>query len=263
MTSSGGLGGHPERHLGRVSSPARPPARVSRTPGGRGPFMLLTAAWPPGAEGSALPAPAPRPAPRARPRSEGPTATTVGGAPGWAAGSAVGSCVSDFALAPLRGLDVQTSPERAEREGPARGRRRREAPPLKGAGRVPPLGRTRGRKGPGRGCERPQGGQPRAGLRFGPPRRGRRWRAGGRRPPGRGRRQRQAGDPAPRSVAAGGSSPPPRAAGGESESEPAARTLRPGRGVARGEAGWAARAAVRRPTRPAGRARRRNSPAPP
>ncbi|CAO2637741.1 Atxn7, partial [Lemmus lemmus] len=50
------------------------------------------------------------------------------------------------ALAPLRGLDVQTSPERAEREGPARGRRRQEAPPLKGAGRAPPLGRTRGRK---------------------------------------------------------------------------------------------------------------------
>lgn len=90
-------------------------------------------------------------------------------APGRPAGSSIGGCVSDFALAPLRGLDVQTSPERAEREGPARGRRRQEAPPLKGAGRAPPLGRTRGRKEgeglpAGPGCERPQGGQPRAGA---------------------------------------------------------------------------------------------------
>ncbi|XP_050995874.1 ataxin-7 isoform X1 [Acomys russatus] len=83
---------------------------------------------------------------------------------GQPAGSSIGGCVSDFALAPLRGLDVQTSPERAEREGPARGRRRQEAPPLKGAGRAPPLGRTRGRKEgaglpAGPGCERPQGAE--------------------------------------------------------------------------------------------------------
>lgn len=118
---------------------------------------------------------------------------------------------------------MQTSPERAEREGPARGRRRREAPLLKGAGWVPPLGRTRGRKGPGRGCERPQGEQPRAGLRCGPPQR---------RAPasGPGWRQRQAGDLAPGSLSAGGLSPPPRAAGVESESELEARTSRPGGG---------------------------------
>lgn len=98
------------------------------------------------------------------------------------AGSSIGGCVSDFALAPLRGLDVQTSAEQAEREGPARGRRRREAPLLKGAGRAPPLGRTRGRKegagppGPARGCERPQGGQPEGrGCVFGPLRRGQPW----------------------------------------------------------------------------------------
>lgn len=112
-----------------------------------------------------LPAPAPAPLVQT-PGQEGQPATTLGSAPGSAARLSIGGCVSDFALAPLRGLDVQTSPERAEREGPARGRRRREAPLLKGASRVPPLGRTRGRKGPGRGCERPQGGQPRAGAAF-------------------------------------------------------------------------------------------------
>ncbi|XP_012590617.1 PREDICTED: ataxin-7 [Condylura cristata] len=46
---------------------------------------------------------------------------TVDGVSGRSVGrpaSSIGGCVSDFALAPLRGLDVQTSPERAEREGP-------------------------------------------------------------------------------------------------------------------------------------------------
>lgn len=149
--------------------PARPAAARRRRP-----IHAFDSCAAAGSGGFRLPAPAPAPRSplsglgrraRRRPQSAAPR----GGPPG----SSIGGSVSDFALAPLRGLDVQTSPERAEREGPARGRRRREAPLLKGAGRVPPLGRTRGRKGPSRGCERPQGEQPRAGLRFGPPRRGR------------------------------------------------------------------------------------------
>lgn len=195
---------------------------------------------------------------------------------GGPAGFSIGGCVSDFALAPLRGLDVQTSPERAEREGPARGRRRREAPRLKGASRTPPLGRTRGRKegagppGPARGCERPQGGQPEgrgcvSGLPAAGRRGGARGRGGGSAGP-RLPRRRQAGDLAPRWRAAGARPLPRGAAGVESESEPAPRTLRPGRGLAQEEAGGGAGrpgALSARPTRPAGRARRRNSPAPP
>lgn len=152
------------------------------------------------------------------------------------AGSSIGGCVSDFALAPLRGLDVQTSPERAEREGPARGRRRQEAPPLKGAGRAPPLGRTRGRKEGARlpagpGCERPQGGQPRAGARA-----GLRLRQGGsgRWPPEAGR-----AGPGSQRRSGGRSRRPTRAAAGESESQQAAsRTLRPGGGGGRAREGW-------------------------
>jgi hypothetical protein len=143
------------------------------------------------------------------------------------AGSSIGGCVSDFALAPLRGLDVQTSPERAEREGPARGRRRQEAPPLKGAGRAPPLGRTRGRKEgaglpAGPGCERPQGGQPRAGAQAGL--RSRQF-GSGRWPPEPG----PAGRPAPQWQP----QPAPYEGRGRRKRKPVApRTLRPG-----GEAG--------------------------
>lgn len=170
-----------------------------------------------------LPALAPEP-PTARvwtPEMEGATATTLVLVPwGRQSCSSIGGCVSDFALAPLRGLDVQTSPERAKREGPARGRRQREAPQLKGAGRAPPLGRARGRKegagppGLARGCERPQGGQPKGwGCVSALPAMGSRSRAGA--APGAGLRagsprQRQADDPELRWRAASASSPPPR-----------------------------------------------------
>lgn len=146
------------------------------------------------------------------------------------AGSSIGGCVSDFALAPLRGLDVQTSPERAEREGPARGRRRQEAPPLKGAGRAPPLGRTRGPKEgaglpAGPGCERPQGGQPRAGARAGL----RSQQVGSRRWPAQAGR---AGRPAPQWRP----QPAPYKGRGRRKRKPAApRTLRPSGG---GGGGW-------------------------
>lgn len=67
---------------------ARPPARpgfphARRPLGGGGPFMLLTAAWPPGAEGSVLPAPAPRPAlgPDRRARRRPQSAAPRGGPP--------------------------------------------------------------------------------------------------------------------------------------------------------------------------------------
>lgn len=88
------------------------------------------------------------------PGREDPTVTTLSSAPGSTSQLLHRWLPFDFALAPLRGLDVQTSPERAEREGPTRGRRR-EAPPLKGAGWVLLLlGRTRRRKeGAGRGAE--------------------------------------------------------------------------------------------------------------
>lgn len=161
--------------------PARGFLHQRRALGGGFPFTLLTAARPPAsAEHTATCASACAPGPD--PRAGGPD----GDSTRWCPGSSIGGCLSDFVLAPLRGLDVQTSPVRAEREGPARGRRRREAPPLKGAGRAPPLGRTRGRKeragppGPARGCERPQGGQPEGrGCVFGPPRQGQpRWGAG-------------------------------------------------------------------------------------
>ncbi|KAK2509125.1 hypothetical protein MC885_006443, partial [Smutsia gigantea] len=132
-----------------------------RALGGGFPFTLMTAARPPAsAEQTATCASAC--APGLDIRAGGPDGDNIRWCPG---SSSIGGCLSDFALAPLRGLDVQTSAERAEREGPGRGRRRREAPPLKGAGRAPPLGRTRGRKegagppGPARGCERPQGAE--------------------------------------------------------------------------------------------------------
>lgn len=141
--------------------------------------MLLTAAWPPASGELSAPCTGPwseTPGGRARRRRHSMVPR------GRAACSSIGGFVSDFALAPLRGLDVQTSPERAKREGPAWGRRRREAPLLKGAGRAPWLGRTRGRKegagppGPARGCERPQGGQLEGrGCVFRPPRRGQPW----------------------------------------------------------------------------------------
>lgn len=196
------------------------------------------------------------------------------------AGSSIGGCISDFSLAPVRGLDVQTSPERAEREGPASGRRRREAPPLKGAGRAPPLGRTHGRKegagqpGRARGCERPKGGQLEVlGCGSGFPARAavvgrgagagplRRW------PPRQVPGQRQAGDPAPRWRAACCPSPP--SGGRESRKRKLARAVdfapRAGGGLQEaGLGGWAARGALSAcPTRSTGRARRRNSPAPP
>lgn len=169
------------------------------------------------------------------------------------AGSSIGGCVSDFALAPLRGLDVQTSPERAEREGPARGRRRQEAPPLKGAGRAPPLGRTRGRKEgaglpAGPGCERPQGGQRRAGARAGGPEAAAGWL---RAPTSRGGPGRAASAAV---AAAAGARRGPRE-GGESESQ-LRRGLCARTGAAAGPGGCQRH-------RPAGRARRRNSAAPP
>lgn len=215
------------------------------------------------------------------PEMEGPTATTLVVVPwGRQSGSSIGGCVSDFALAPLRGLDVQTSPVRAKREGPARGRRQREALQLKGAGRAPPLGRARGRKeeagppGLARGCERPQGGQPKgwgcvsalpamgslsragaapaAGLRAGSP------------------RLRQAGRQATLNCGGGPLAPHPLPrATRRSRKRKRARAADfapragggPGGGGLRELSGRGALSA--RPTRPAGRARCRNSPAPP
>lgn len=202
VTSGGGLGTPGPSPGPRF--PARPlrfPARPVAARRRRRPIHAFDSCVAAGSQGCRAPCTSPR-APRSAAPRDGPP------------GSSVGNCVSDFALAPLRGLDVQTSPERAEREGPARGRRRREAPLLKGAGRVPPRGRTRGRKGPDRGCERPQGGQPRAGLRFGPRRRGQRWRGAGRRAPASGSRLAAAAGRGPRAAEPGGRwlVPPPRAA---------------------------------------------------
>lgn len=196
------------------------------------------------------------------------------------AGSSIGDCVSDFALAPLRGLDVQTSPERAEREGPARGRRRREAPQLKGAGPAPPLGRTRGRKegagppGPARGCERPQGGQPeKQGCGLGLPAAGCR---GGARGWGEGCSRSR---PLRRVLPAEASKRPSAAVAGpllRGARETKAKASRR-RGLCARSWGWLGRrragvgvgglgglrALSARPTRPAARACRRNYPAPP
>ncbi|XP_060246603.1 POLG alternative reading frame-like [Meriones unguiculatus] len=170
------------------------------------------------------------------------------------AGASIGGCVSDFALAPLRGLDVQTSPERAEREGPARGRRRQEAPPLKGAGRAPPLGRTRGRK---EGAGLPAG---RAGMRAAAGWAAAGGGADGLRPRRGGLRAglpRRAG-PGSQRRSGGRSRRPARAAGGESESQ-RRRGLCARAGAAAGPGG----AGDCQHHRPAGRARRRNSAAPP
>lgn len=237
--------------------------------------MLLTAARPPasGELSASCTSPcAPWPGP-----PEGPTAATLCGARGRTPGFSVGGCVSDFALAPLRGLDVQTSPERAKREGPARGRRQREAPQLKGAGRAPLLGRTRGRKegagaaGPGLGMRAASGWAARElGVRFGPPRHGQ---------PGRGRGQ--LGAPASVLVLRGirrqgtlrrGGGPLAAVPSPEGPRESKAKAS-PCRGLRARGGGWPGRrqagglggrgALSARPTRPAGRARRRNSPAPP
>lgn len=221
------------------------------------------------------PAPAPLGRDPARSRRQRQALVPRGRPPGFS----LGGCVSDFALAPLRGLDVQTSPERAKREGPARGRRQREAPPLKGAGRAPPLGRTRGRKegagaaGPGPGMRAASGWAARElGVRFGPPRHGQPRRGAGGGSPGR-------RPPCWFSAASAGREPCAAVAGrwwlvpspeGPRESKAKAS---PCGGLCAGGGGWPGRrqagglggrgALSARPTRPAGRARRRNSPAPP